>query len=577
MSRSVRFASICWVAILFHTPPLGAESGPWSYDPADSSCTSHVGCPQWVSFRKQHQAPYQAMALGQFESSEALVILSEPPPVLSKQQLDDFLIALFGDTLLEKRHYRWMTGVDGWLEDIVLRVRLDGKARTGVLSGTTMKSWEAPADVVDKLRILHQVLFRTTEGFWVDDLSTSPAQTPIEDIRVSASDLQHWFNTPGRTWTSATDGEKKYSSKQIFTDAPIGLYRSAGGLVALLLPPTGERLNASIADYRRFAVETDVLFGAIGLGKRGAVLLGRSRQVPLAVLPPLRFETLIAFANEPQPQLEQSYERQRFFAGRIVSGDHAGWDWAPILLSRQLQDGEMGTLLNLADQILKSWSEHGKVDYFAFGYPKPPSYPFGEDAASEYFAKKMGADSLIFNWNTGGLAVITTMDQLDFLTFDRTGALPILYLPGSSGEDQDSDDLFSDDSKERAEDARNYFASMQDPILIRVAQNVILFQAVQSFLAPVHPPAMTNSQPSRSEAVGRALEEKASSWLASQTKSGDPNLQALIVKIKTDYRLSDRDLARMLSSPREFEREWRPGGQPIQRLGNPAQDALTEL
>jgi hypothetical protein len=86
------------------------------------------------------------------------------------------------------------------------------------------------------------------------------------------------------------------------------------------------------------------------------VLFGRQRQISLGVLPPLRFENLQAFARNQTDHVAQSYERRRIFAGRVTVGKYAIWDWAPILLSPQLDDNKFGTLLNLADQILKSWS-----------------------------------------------------------------------------------------------------------------------------------------------------------------------------------------------------------------------------
>ena len=89
-------------------------------------------------------------------------------------------------------------------------------------------------------------------------------------------------------------------------------------------------------------------------------------------------------------------------------------------------------MLNLADQILKSWSQHGDVEYYAFQYPKPAKYPFGDRAASEYFARKFLTTSLLFNWNTEGFATITNVNGRDILTGDRTGALAVLYRPADS-------------------------------------------------------------------------------------------------------------------------------------------------
>jgi hypothetical protein len=47
-------------------------------------------------------------------------------------------------------------------------------------------------------------------------------------------------------------------------------------------------------------------------------------------------------------------------------------------------DSECGTLLNFADQILKSWSHHGQVEYYASPYRRPENSPFGEESASGF-------------------------------------------------------------------------------------------------------------------------------------------------------------------------------------------------
>ena len=86
----------------------------------------------------------------------------------------------------------------------------------------------------------------------------------------------------------------------------------------------------------------------------------------LNVLWPLRTESILTLASAHTADLGQSYERTRVFAGKLASGGDAGRDWAPIYLSDQLVDTEVGSLLNLTDQILKSWSQAGQVDYDNF-------------------------------------------------------------------------------------------------------------------------------------------------------------------------------------------------------------------
>ena len=108
---------------------------------------------------------------------------------------------------------------------------------------------------------------------------------------------------------------------------------------------------------------SDVVVGASWSGTDALLIVGRQRQVPLDVLPPLRFETFALLADVDARELAQSYERTTPFAGKLRAGDYANADWAPIYLSDPLIDSEFGALLNITDQMLKSWSSAGDIDY----------------------------------------------------------------------------------------------------------------------------------------------------------------------------------------------------------------------
>ena len=75
------------------------------------------------------------------------------------------------------------------------------------------------------------------------------------------------------------------------------------------------------------------------------------------MLPPLRVETILQLAAVGQDELSQSYERRNIISGRYDEKH----DWAPIYLSAALLDTEYGSLLNITDQLLKSWSMGGQV------------------------------------------------------------------------------------------------------------------------------------------------------------------------------------------------------------------------
>lgn len=541
----------------------------WTYDPQtpNAPCPFMPGCGLWLQFRTSHPWPYQAFAV-QENNGEAVVILSEPPPVFSREKLGQVLNALFGDDLIDLNYSRWPTGLDGWLEDIVLRVRVSSPKKTDVMMGSRFESWKAPADIVDRLRLLHRLLYSTSDGFWIDQITEVLHTDPIPELKIPVSDLAGWLLEDSVRWVSFSVQSASMTTRQLYAEKEPGVFYREPGIVAFVAPQ-GAKLAALAADFRRFAVESDLILGAAGLKNGGLLLLGRVRQIPLATLPPMRFESFASFARNRTEHLAQSYERQRIFAGKVRTGKYAGWDWAPILLSPQLDDSEFGTLLNLADQILKSWSQHGQVEYYGFAYPKPSTYPFGDLAASEYFAKKFLTASLIFNWNTEGLATITTVGGRNILTSDRTGALTILYRPSDSvseefGLERVSDRSMQKDADARAQDARDYFATLGDPILVRVVQNVLLYQAIQAFLVVSDsqaPPSLA-----RSDLVAGVLEKRAAAWLSEIARGRtetDRDISATLNRFMTKSGFTSEKMAHVLASPQSVERDLQKAFQEL--------------
>ena len=221
-------------------------------------------------------------------------------------------------------------------------------------------------------------------------------------------------------------------------------------------------------DFRQFALDSDLIVGAVRKGDQ-VVVVARERTVPVDILPPLRSETMLLLASVQTDELAQSYERTHILAGRIreesAGGPPSSRDWAPIYLSEPLIDSELGSLLNIADQLLKSWSMHGEVRYVRFNYPDPNPFPFPK-ALSEW----VDATSLLFNWNTKGAGYIVDTGSYDIYALNRTGSLPIDYLAG-------------DNSQLQAAEDRGYerFAGLSDPNLVRVVQYAALYQVFRNF------------------------------------------------------------------------------------------------
>ena len=97
------------------------------------------------------------------------------------------------------------------------------------------------------------------------------------------------------------------------------------GLVGWWIPKKRNLYECRVS-ARQFAIDADLVIGALA-NQSGVLVLGRERQVPVDILPPLRFETLALLADVQEGQqgrLAQSYERNHALAGRIAEEK----DWA---------------------------------------------------------------------------------------------------------------------------------------------------------------------------------------------------------------------------------------------------------
>jgi hypothetical protein len=284
------------------------------------------------------------------------------------------------------------------------------------------------------------------------------------------------------------------------------------GIVAWIIPRTRD-LSEYKTEARQFSLDSDLILGAVGEGEMVAIL-GRERVAPVSVLPPLRTETILLLASVHDEELAQSYERNNFAAGKF--DDEKNLDWAPIFLSNELIDTEFGSLLDITDQLLKGWSQHGDVTYENFPYPKPVVWPFPKP-----LDQMVKVDSITFNWNTKGAAYRIDGDE-SILAINRTGALPVSYM--AEGEASSVEATRQLGKHEIT--AYDYFATLHDPNLARVVQYATLYQVIRRFrlhaTAP-QPIAPSNHEPLRGE-IQRILNTFASIDVT--------NLEATMDKLK---------------------------------------------
>jgi hypothetical protein len=411
-------------------------------------------------FRSTRPYLTQTVALGpqEWDGSRFLVI-SEPPPHVAVAELQALAPSVFRDLHVCRQWF----GYDGWVKDVVVRLPV------------------MPDDSVQEtLSRLQLYLFGTTYKSYVEDLAPRDVVVrPLLDLNVTSSELRRWIVLEAERF-SVDGGEPSAPLLKLLQAGRTGVFSSrTGGLVAWIVPRRGD-LASRRRDARHFVLDSDLILGAIATQSRVAIL-GRQRVVSVRALPPLRVETILRLASAHTTHLAQSYERNFLYAGRYDEP----FDWAPIFLSPDLIDTEYGSLLNLTDQLLKSWSEGGGVRYAGFSYPVPARWPFPGS-----LFRYLGGTSLTYNWNTEGTGYTDRRTGFEIYALRRTGALPISYLLEKRGADSSAPAVFAEDT------AADYFAATNDPNIIRVVQYAALYQVWKAFnIAAITPLVTTPPDP----------------------------------------------------------------------------------
>lgn len=388
----------------------------------------------WRQFRQAQ--PFQMQIIGLTPQSDAIrtLIVTEPPPWLTWNNLSDILAPISrGCTTVE-----WPIMAGGSVTDVVC----------------TLKDVQ-DAYFSERLAILQRKLYKTTQDAPIVALPVAPRKMMLHslDLNYAATDLHRWLHA-SQTFRRNPLGQGM-SFENLMAQGESGVF--SNGQLVLWLLDRNRPIDKLAGQIRKFAVQADHVLGVVA-GERTAAMVGRARQEPIAHMPPLRAETLLLLAGSTERNLAQSYERNDAIAGKGSDGI----DRAPILLSPQLVDTEFGNLLNIADQLLKGWSMAGQVQYLHFKYPAPNAYPFGAMPASNV---EKNRTSFLFNWNTDGAAYVQMIGNRLYIVPQRTGALPVIY-----GDIRDR-------PARMEKIAYDYFATSGDTTLARVQQYAFIYQA----------------------------------------------------------------------------------------------------
>ena len=399
-------------------------------------------------FRKTFPFHIQTLAASEpSEDGSRTLIVSEPPPNIS---LDDILLTV-GESLQSHSVKRHSIGYGGWVSDVVLSIK--GSDETVAIT----------------LSRLSRVLFGTSYKAYALALPAAAARQKYDlDLDVTAEEVEAWIDNENPELVAVERGKPMAASSVYRLPTCSVLHAEAKGVVAWWLPG-GLSVADCRAEVREFAIDSDLIVGAIARNE-GLLVVGRERVVPVDLMPPLRLESVElldrASGMGPKGELGQSYERLYRFAGRVDQRN----DWAPIYLSRELIDTEYGSLLNITDQILKSWSQGGSVSYYNFHYPSPKKWP---NIVRDLMVSNQ---SLTFNWNTRGATYGVDRGGKAVAALNRTGSLPVTYIPeGIDPKDIPAKVLQAEDI------AYNKFGRQSDPNLVRVVQYASLYQIFSSY------------------------------------------------------------------------------------------------
>jgi hypothetical protein len=424
----------------------------------------------WEQFRSTFPLHYQTVAVtSPTDGAVRTVIISEPPPHATIEGLKECGPKLIQAVNIKKHEI----GHDGWVKDVVLTLN------------------PAPdAAVEDFVTQLNAYLFRSIYAMKVLPLpaTRSEFKDPTTlDLKVSVSELRRWLLEDEVEFQSLAGG-KPVKMRDIFASRLNSVFISPSGGLVLFTFPKNADLTAYRCAIRQFAQVSDLLIGAVGNDDQLA-LIGRKRVVPIDVLPPLRTETLVQLSSVNTNSLAQSYERNRVLAGPLGNT----WDWAPILLSPELVNSEYGSLLNITDQFLKSWSSNGQVEYEHFQYPEPGKWPFKKPLILE-----IGTNELTFNWNTAGAGYVVASDGFTWFALNRSGALPVSYIPAEADASQ------RQATAKYEEIAYDYFSGLDNPYLARVVSYAGAYQIFRYF----RPTAEKSTPETPAQAKGKEVLSK---------------------------------------------------------------------
>lgn len=395
----------------------------------------------YADFRQHFRMHYQTLATASFPDSSRIILIAEPAPFLEPDSIESICSRFTHQT--SQRTFK--IGYDGHVTDMVLVL---GNATTENLNNLVTKISQQQFLSDYKPNALNLLDETKRHYFTQDNL----------DYQITLGEFDDWFFAAGEAFINESDTTNDLTVSDMFSQKRRGVFFSREpGLVAWSIRRDSD-LSKQTADIRRFALDADLILGALR-DSTTLVVIGRERETPLEVLPPLRVETVLLIASISSKELSQSLDINDCMAGKMSNGR----DWCPTYLSRELENTELGHLLTITDVLLKDWSENGTIQEACYHYPSPSRFPFDRP-----LFRKLGLSELVYNWNTANTMYAIDLPEYTIYTLNRTGALPVSYFR--------SQNSGNSVGAQYERQAGNYFARVGNTDIARVVQYVALYQ-----------------------------------------------------------------------------------------------------
>ena len=393
------------------------------------------------AFRQHFRMHYQTIATATFPDSSRIILIAEPAPFFEPDSLEAICSRFTHQT--SSRNFK--IGYDGHVTDMAVVL---GNATTENLDNLVAKISQQQFLSDYKPNALDLLGDEKRQYFTGDNL----------DYQITLGEFDDWFFAAGEAFIDDADTANDLTVSDMFQQQRRGVFFSREpGLVAWSIRRDSD-LSEQAGDIRRFALDADLILGALR-DSATLVVIGRERETPLEMLPPLRVETILLIASISSKELSQSLDINDCMAGKMSNGR----DWCPTYLSRELENTELGHLLTITDVLLKDWSENGTIQEACYHYPSPGRFPFDRP-----LFKKLGLSELVYNWNTANTMYAIDLPEYTIYTLNRTGALPVSYFHSQSSG--------TSVGAQYERQAGNYFANCGNTDIARVVQYVALYQ-----------------------------------------------------------------------------------------------------